>query len=36
MEYAGTVWDPYFKKDINRLEHVQHQAARFNYQGLLL
>ena len=19
MEYAGTVWDPYFKKDVNRL-----------------
>ena len=29
MEYAGTVWDPYLKKDINRLEHVQHQAACF-------
>ena len=29
MEYAGTVWDPYYKKDVNRLERVQHQAARF-------
>ena len=29
MEYAASVWDPYLKQDINRLERVQHQAARF-------
>ena len=29
MEYGATVWNPYLKKDINRLERVQHQAARF-------
>ena len=29
MEYGATVRNPYLKKDINRLERVQHQAARF-------
>ena len=29
MEYGATVWNPYLKKDINRLERAQHQAARF-------
>ncbi len=29
MEYGASVWDPYQKQDINRLERVQHQAARF-------
>ena len=31
MKYAGTLWDPNFKKDINRLKRVQHQ-----HQQLLL
>jgi hypothetical protein len=29
LEYASSVWDPSFKKDINALERVQRQAARF-------
>ena len=29
MEYGVTVWKPFLKKNINCLEHVQHQAARF-------
>ena len=29
IEYGATVWNPYLKKDINRLKRVQHQAARF-------
>ena len=29
LEYGATVWDPYLKKDIDRLERVQRQAARF-------
>ena len=29
VEYGATVWDPYLKKDINRLERVQNLAARF-------
>ena len=29
MEYACTVWDPYLKKDIDKLEGVQRRAARF-------
>ena len=29
LEYASPVWSPYTKQDINRLEKVQHQSARF-------
>ena len=28
LEYRSTVWDPYYVKDIDRLEKVQRQAAR--------
>ena len=27
MEYASAVWDPYYIKDIQQLEKVQHRAA---------
>ena len=29
LEYATTVWDPYTKKDKDKLKRVQNQAARF-------
>ena len=29
LEYAATVWDPYTKNEIDKLERVQRQAARF-------
>ena len=29
LEYGSVIWDPYLKGDINKLERVQHQAARF-------
>ena len=29
LEYAETVWDPYYQQDIEKLERVQRQAARF-------
>ncbi|KAK7095475.1 hypothetical protein V1264_006874 [Littorina saxatilis] len=29
LEYAAVVWDPHLKQDIERLERVQHRAARF-------
>ena len=29
LEYGSVVWDPYFATDINKIEHVQHRAARF-------
>jgi hypothetical protein len=29
LEYGATVWDPYLQQDIDRLERVQRQAARF-------
>ena len=29
LEYGATVWDPYLKQDVDRLERVQCQAARF-------
>ena len=29
LEYASTVWDPYHKTKIDKLEKVQNQAARF-------
>jgi len=29
LEYSATVWDPHYKKDIEAIEKVQRQAARF-------
>ena len=29
LEYGSIIWDPYLKSDIDRLERVQHQGARF-------
>ena len=29
VEYASTVWDPYEKRDVNRLEIVQRRGARY-------
>ena len=29
MEYGGIRWDPYTETNINRLEWIQQQAARF-------
>jgi len=29
LEYACTVWDPHYKKDINALDRVQRRAARY-------
>ena len=29
LEYAETVWDPYYQQDIEKLERVQRQAAHF-------
>ena len=29
LEYGAVVWDPYAKQDIDRLERIQRQAARF-------
>jgi hypothetical protein len=29
LEYGATVWDPYLRQDIEKLERVQRQAARF-------
>ena len=29
LEYAGAVWDPHHKKDIEAIERVQRKAARF-------
>ena len=29
LEYSSTVWDPFYKKDIDRLERVQRRSARF-------
>ena len=29
LEYAATIWDPYTKVEIDKLEKVQRQAARF-------
>ena len=33
VEYASTVWSPYVKSDIERLEMVQRKAARFIYNN---
>ena len=29
LEYSFIVWDPYLQKDIDKLQKVQRQAARF-------
>ena len=29
LEYSSTVWDPFYQKDIDRLERAQQRAARF-------
>jgi len=29
LDYASSVWDPYHQGDVNKLEMVQHRAARF-------
>ena len=29
LEYGAAVWDPYLKQDIEKLERIQRQAARF-------
>jgi hypothetical protein len=29
LEYAAVVWDPYHQGDIQKLERIQHRAARF-------
>ena len=29
LEYSSTAWDPFYQKDIDRLEMVQRRAARF-------
>ena len=29
LEYGSSIWDPYLQKDINSIEKVQRQAARF-------
>ena len=29
VTYGSTVWDPYYVKDINRIEKIQRQAVRF-------
>ena len=37
LEYGSAAWDPYYEKDIQKLEGVQRKAARFcagNYNPL--
>ena len=29
VEYASSVWDPYTKKNVDRIEMIQHRAARY-------
>ena len=29
IEYGSAAWDPYYEKDIKRLERIQRKAARF-------
>ena len=29
IDYCSTIWDPYTKNDISKLEMLQHRAARF-------
>ena len=36
LEYGAIVWDPYHRGDIDKLEQIQHRAARFitgNYRS---
>ena len=33
IEYSSTIWDPYIKEDIHKLEMVQRRAARFVYNN---
>ena len=33
LEYSSTAWDPFYQKDIDRLEMVQRRAARFVFNG---
>ena len=33
IEYSSTVWDPYIKEDIHKLEMVQRKSARFVYNN---
>ena len=33
LDYGQIVWDPYLKQDVERLERVQRQAARFITRG---
>ncbi len=33
LEYCALIWDPYLKKDISRIEKLQHRAARFVMVG---
>ena len=30
LEYAIMTWDPYAQRNINNIEAIQHQAARFH------
>jgi hypothetical protein len=30
MEYGATIWDPYLKGDIDKLEQIQNRAIRFD------
>ena len=29
LEYCSTVWNPYIKKEVNKIENIQHRAVRF-------
>ena len=33
LEYVATVWDPYTKSNINKIEMVQRRVARFVIKG---
>ena len=32
LEYSSTVWDPFYQKEIDRLERVQQRAVRFVFK----
>ena len=36
LEYAGVVWSPHTKRNINNLEQVQRRATRFILGGIIL
>ena len=36
MEYSSTAWDPFYQRDIGRLERVQRRAARFVFNDYKL